>query len=817
MTIRIKIALAVMVLLMMFSIIGGVSWQRTRGIQSEFEFIVSKAGSKDSAAYEMEINLLGIGLAVIGYTRHPDQAHLARIEEDVAKFLASCEIFRVHAATEHEIQLIDETKEQFNSFMEIGRQMIATKDQLTADTLTYALNSIAIGPLLDGKIDAFLRFAPTESPFGSAQSIVKIKNYSRTIDTLVANYVTSPQAKYRVAIAEEISSFEAALKFIFGTSLDVIVTDSRGEMWRLLDEKASLITQLLDLSDELMRLHLQLFVLRAELDDLLDDKIQAITRDQIEVSRATVLDLTDRTMLLLAAMSIAGLSIGSIIWWLLTVMVIRPADHLAKGLDDIISGDYSVELPVVSRDELGRLTTHFNSMIGMVRRAHREEAVIREELETLVAERTAELRKANAGLLTEIAQRQQAEKDRELSEARIQQAQRMETLGQLAGGVAHDFNNMLQAILGFTELAKAGLEPDDDRFRDLEGVSKAATNASALTRQLLTFGRRQPLTMRPLSLNDIIAHSLSMLRRLVGTHIEFRVFPGKEIGTVLVDPDQINQVLLNLSINAGDAMPGGGILTIETEDTEVAARSVDSHPWMKEGRYVRLSVTDNGSGMDEATLAQIFDPFFTTKEVGKGTGMGLSTVYGIVKSHSGFIYAYSELGKGTIFKVYFPVSEKSAMALGKDTLPQDPPTGSETILVAEDEESVRLLVLRILEEAGYKVLVAEDGEKAVEMFHEHIDKIDLVMLDVVMPKLGGKQAFIQIREARPDLPVLFCSGYSANSIQTLDLLSTRSALIQKPYLPHDLLRKIRQVLESDARCGDRSDAQESGEAESHTD
>ena len=393
----------------------------------------------------------------------------------------------------------------------------------------------------------------------------------------------------------------------------------------------------------------------------------------------------------------------------------------------------------------------------------------------------------------EILARQETERERKSLEEQLHQAQKMESIGQLAGGVAHDFNNILQAIVGYADLLLDRL-PERDKTREFaENIVHSAERASSLTRQLLAFSRRQVLEMEDLDLNEVVDGLFKMLKRMIGEDIEVEIPQGRRLGIVHADRGQMEQVLLNLCVNARDAMPEGGALTIETENVAMDSKYCEAHAWASPGRYVLLSVTDTGCGMDAETQAHIFEPFFTTKEMGKGTGLGLATVYGIVRQHQGMIQVYSEVGKGTTFKVYLPSLERAASPVETKAVTRSE-GGTETILVAEDDETLRKLAVRIFEGAGYTVLPAVNGSEALDVFNTHAAGIDLVLLDVVMPKMGGKAVYDVLRQQHPGLRFLFSSGYSTSAIHTDFALKAGIDLIQKPYAPDALLRKVREVL-----------------------
>jgi PAS domain S-box-containing protein len=399
------------------------------------------------------------------------------------------------------------------------------------------------------------------------------------------------------------------------------------------------------------------------------------------------------------------------------------------------------------------------------------------------------------GVDRDITERKRAEEDREKLEDQLRQAQKMEAVGQLAGGVAHDFNNVLQAIVGYGGMAREEADPGSTIREELDEVMKAADHAATLVRQLLAFSRRQVLKLEVLDLNEVVEELAKMIRRVIGEHIALSIRSEPGLRTVHADRGQLEQILMNLCVNGRDAMPEGGTLTIGTEDVELDAAFCQQHAWAKPGNYVLLNVSDTGTGMDEETQRHIFEPFYTTKGEGKGTGLGLSTVYGIVRQHHGMINVHSELGVGTTFRIYLPMSESSLKA-APDTKATIAPGGTEVILLAEDDESVRNLAQRFLEKAGYTVLAANNGEDAIRLFDSRAEDIGLAMLDVVMPSLGGRSVFNHIREIGAQIPVLFTSGYSSGGVHTNFVLEEDMQLIQKPYSRDELLSIVRKALDS---------------------
>ncbi len=379
-------------------------------------------------------------------------------------------------------------------------------------------------------------------------------------------------------------------------------------------------------------------------------------------------------------------------------------------------------------------------------------------------------------------------------ERQLQTAQRMEAIGTLAGGVAHDFNNVLTVILGYGELLRARLSDAPKLQADLDEIRIAAERAATLTRQLLTFARRQEIEPVNLDLRDVVKGMMKFFVKVAGEQIDVKTILAEDLPTIRADRGQIDQVLMNLIINARDAMPGGGKLLVETHEVDFEEEYVQEHAYVKKGRYALLAVSDTGVGMDEATRGRAFEPFFTTKTPEKGTGLGLSVVYGIVKQHNGYIHLYSEPGKGSTFKIYFPAIDASPdVEIPVEVGPIR--GGSETILLAEDEESIRTLAERTLKDIGYTVFTARNGEDAIGIFRRHGEKVALAVLDVVMPKMGGKEAFEVMRKKTPGMKVIFMSGYSMNAIHEAFVIRPGTPFLGKPFAPTGLARKVREVLD----------------------
>jgi signal transduction histidine kinase len=408
--------------------------------------------------------------------------------------------------------------------------------------------------------------------------------------------------------------------------------------------------------------------------------------------------------------------------------------------------------------------------------------------------------KGNAARLIPSIRRSLAEAEirraHKATEQRLRQLEKFEAIGKLAGGIAHDFNNVIGAIMGWSELGLEKVTPESQAAHYFRRIGEQSQRAADLTRQLLAYARRQILEPRNINLNEVVNQAAALLERVIGEHVEIEKVLAPDLWTTSADPTQIEQVLLNLCFNARDAMPKGGTLRIQTRNIVLDEDDCQPLAYAKPGQYVQLAVSDTGTGMDSETMSKIFEPFFTTKEVGKGTGLGLATAFGIVKQHQGHVEVSSEVGKGSIFHINLPRSEGT-------TQPRQQPEemevrgGTETILVAEDHEGSREMSQQVLESLGYKVVTASDGEDAIRKFNENCNDVSLVVLDVVMPKLGGPDLYAKLSKIKPKLPVIFTTGYSEQGVSLLDAaeVDAPAVLLQKPHGPKVLARRVRDLLD----------------------
>jgi len=399
----------------------------------------------------------------------------------------------------------------------------------------------------------------------------------------------------------------------------------------------------------------------------------------------------------------------------------------------------------------------------------------------------------------DISNQKQVEKKMKEMQAQLIQSQKMEAVGTLAGGIAHDFNNILTTIIGNAELALMDVIKDESLRNGIEEIKKAGKRAASLTHQLLAFSRKQIVQPKILNINELLTDIEKMLGRLIGEDVELLTIPEPELWQVEIDPGQIEQMIMNLAVNARDAMPKGGKLTVGTANADLDKNYFRERGIHEEtpGHYVMLTISDTGIGMDKETQEHIFEPFFTTKEVGKGTGLGLSTVYGIIKQNNGFVWVYSEPGQGSTFKVYLPKVKEDAEPEEKEQSPVDDPIGSETVLIVEDDYGLRKFAQEVLQSYGYRILAAENGEDALRVSDEYESPIHLLLTDVVMPRMGGKELAERLQPLYPLMKVLYMSGYTDNAIVHHGVLAPGLNFLEKPFTPEGLARKVREVLDAE--------------------
>jgi PAS domain S-box-containing protein len=460
---------------------------------------------------------------------------------------------------------------------------------------------------------------------------------------------------------------------------------------------------------------------------------------------------------------------------------------LTKKICDLVTGQTGDELSDQRQKIIARGEDRFESRLGRKDGSNFDVEVCVQYRETEGGQFTSFLR--------DITARKQAEVEKEKLQAQLNQAQKLESIGRLAGGIAHDFNNMLSIIMGYADMTLYKLQPSDPLREDMREIISACQRATGVVRQLLAFARKQTIAPKILNLNDTIKNTLNMLRRLIGEDIDLLWKPAYDLRLVKMDPSQIDQLLANLAVNARDAIKDVGKVTIETANISFDADYCKTHTGFKPGDYVMLAVSDDGSGMDKETLTNIFEPFFTTKKPGKGTGLGLATVYGIVKQNDGFINVYSEPGQGSIFKIYIPPCQCAETLTAETTVSTITPTGDETVLLVEDEQVILKLTKTMLETMGYTVLAADAPDEAVRLAQEYTGEIHVLLTDVIMPEMNGRDLAKRLLPLYPNLKTLFMSGYTANVIAHHGVLDEGVHFIQKPVSKKNLAAKIREALD----------------------
>ncbi len=508
-------------------------------------------------------------------------------------------------------------------------------------------------------------------------------------------------------------------------------------------------------------------------------------------------DLVGRYLLTLGVTLLLSLAAAYFLLSRLHKSITAPLDRLIALMGVIPrEKNFSLRAPEEGEDELRALARGFNDMLEQIQSRERELAGYRRHLEEEVEKRTRDLAMTNIRLEKELEDRQRAEKEKSLLEEQLRQSQKMEAIGRLAGGIAHDFNNLLTIIQGYCELAALKIGQKESVAQEIEQIRLAGNRAADLTRQLLAFSRRQILEMKVLDLNELLRNMQNMLSRLLGEDIQITLSLKEPLGKIKTDPAQIEQVIINLAVNARDAMPYGGQLTLTTDEVFLDQHFSRSHPDVPIGPYVKLSVSDTGSGMTPEVKSRLFEPFFTTKELGKGTGLGLSTIYGIIKQSGGTIWVESELYKGTTFEIYFPLLQETAEPEEIGLSPQGPLSGLETVLVVEDEIEVGKIIQKALETLGYRVILAGGGQEAWQQLQDpETPPIHLLLTDVVMPGMNGRELRDRLLTLNPKLKVIFMSGYTDDQVLRHGILKKEMHFLQKPFTVQALAQKIRQVLD----------------------
>jgi signal transduction histidine kinase len=780
-TIKSKMGIGIGLLLGIVGLISATAFVQVLRLERTLTLVSVQEWSENEAASDLQVQAARIIGSINGFMASPDDTHLAEFEECRTAVVTALQAYNDCRDGEGDDEF--ELEESYYEAMEtLFGEFIKTSDRLVGVTeeCTLARNAMM------GSVDEILTRSETLPAEADAAGL----RYSIAMQRYVSQLVREVPI-HRDGLGNSdlrfVSDFQQ-LKVLadqrFGEEQDSPEMAAwQTDLFAFIDECETQAEEWAQVSRQKSAWTAEFNEKKEKLETFLVEKVQANTKREIKEEHAEAVELARQTSLAVLLSLCAALLLAPLVWYQLSGLVIRRTRLLLNGTQQVLAGNLSTRLPQGKDDELGILTRSFNTMTARLETAMENERASRNALETMVEERTRKL-------TLEIARRQTAEEERKIAEQQLRQAEKMKAVGQLAGGIAHDFNNLLQAILGHTEI----LRMTDDTNPSLQQILHATKKAAELVKQLLIFSRNQPLRMRAVELNALSEQMLSILASLIGGNIQIETDLQAAPSAIEADPGQIEQILMNLTLNARDAMPQGGTLTIRTENATITTEQASKGDWILPGPCTLLTVKDSGTGIDDRNLEHIFEPFFTTKDVGKGTGLGLATVFGIVQSHHGCISVETEPGQGTAFHIFLPVA-KHALSHASDQNPESISGGAETILLSEDEGAVRALTKRVLEYVGYTVLETSTGQQAVECYRKHTQEIDLVLLDVVMPELGGKDAFDQIRAVNPQARVLLCSGYAPESV-SLDL-SEGSGIefISKPYESQALLKKIRAILD----------------------
>lgn len=920
MTIRKKVGIGVGALALLLPTVTLSSFLAMRHVSDIVAQIVERRNPQTTAAYEMEINLYEISSAVLGYLHDRDPGHLDRLRQDEAHLETFQATYMRHSDAGPEEDIGRTTGQEFRGYQALAWGLVKDSDDLVARMHALTQQIHTLDGILDDRIQALI---PHDDPQRSekARAAMEMEINANGMAKYLAMFLMTGDIRFANGVRDDADDFGRALEEYRRLDLSLEDREWTDRLAGLFASSAKAVGHIIEVNDR-QATRLNEFVrLRQSLDDLLDDRLQASVRDRlVDATRhaAATVDSARKGMLLATVLSVVA-GLGA--WLFLSATVVRPVRQLVSAMDSVAAGDYSKEVPLSSRDELGDLTVSFNTMVAERKRAWDAEKAIHSELEHRIADRTAELVESNERLMAEIAEHARAEQslgaseltfrtlaeyssvgiflddrhgactyvnpkcaelvglsreeclnrswvpsihpddvervtrewnlavqqgsvfdqeyrwvhrdgrvvpthgivaparvsadtdvqvfvgtlvdltERELAdkkriqlEDQLQQVQKLESIGRLAGGVAHDFNNILSVVLGYAEIVLAEVSPEHPFHEPMQEIYKAGVRARDLTRQLLAFSRKQIVQMRVLDLNVTLHNLEKMLRRLVGEDIVLAMFLAPDLGRVEGDLGQIEQVIMNLVVNARDAMPEGGKLTIETTNATLDEAYAQEHIGVVPGPHVMVAVSDTGEGMTEETRSKIFEPFFTTKEMGRGTGLGLSTVYGIVKQSGGSIWCYSEPGGGTCFKIYLPRTDADHVPAMPGTSGRDGVADGLQVLVVEDDAALRSVMGAMLTSLGCRATIVSSGEESLHAVRVDGLRPDVVITDVVMPGMGGRVVADRLREVLPDVKVLFMSGYTDNVILHHGVLDPEVHFLQKPFSIDDLASRIKETL-----------------------
>jgi len=727
----------------------------------------------EQAVLEMEINAGEAARALLNYVRGQKEHNIDKMNDSDLDFEHWAKEFERLVENEKERTLGRKVTGLYREFKALAGEIVSISKRRSEELQMFQQDYLEIDELIDEELQLAIDHSTVDALTKLEAALDMEINIDEAFAT-IEGYVLQLNSEAKRNVADSEADFKRFKAQYHTTSLSSSEKDVLARIDKQFTGMMTAGNRIIALTDELNKKLGKFEAILEDIDRILDDEIQPVIHAQTKRAGMSARHTGSLAMVFEIAIGLFIFAVVVGVGLLVSKGIINAAKQLTKGAEQFARGNFDHRIEVLTRDELSVLAAAFNEMADNIQRLAEDNRRYQENLEQLVEERTAALVE---------------------SEEQYHQAQKAESIGRLAGGVAHDFNNLLVPVLGCAEMLLEDLDPEDERRGSVDEILRAGTRARNLVRQLLAFSRKQTLEYKLVNLNEAIQNFEKLLRRTIRENIQIDFVPSIGIQPVLADIGQIEQVIMNLSVNAQDSMTDGGHLTIETGLINLDEDSTNMHLSVKPGTYVMVAVSDTGTGMDDETREHLFEPFFSTKG-DQGTGLGMATVYGIVKQHGGNMGVYSKLGEGTTIKFYLPVSNRKQSELKTGKITTTSLGGSETILLVEDDEQVLNLVHAILERQGYTVLVAGSGKEALMILNRNDGPLHLLMTDVIMPGMNGKELFDKAIESHPGLKVLFMSGYTDDVIAHHGMMDEGVQFIQKPFSIRPLAAKVREVLDA---------------------
>lgn len=776
-------------LVLLLFVIGTISIFTVQYINKIMTRIVEHKEPLAHDAYEMEINLLENCTAVMGYLHTSDSSFLKKLEVDRIHFKKYYREYMNEVEGENEKKVsyvLDSTYKHFDS---IAQFLILSHDNQNKIMDVVAHDFRYIDSILDEKIQIFEKnngHSYLKKVYATLEMEININGIAKGL----GKFLMTGDSIYIERINDDTQDFLNA----FNTYKTFPLSKNEKKWIKIVREifnkDIELIHEIVEAKIQTKKGLMEYSFNYRELDNILDDEIQTSLTSELGNFKAAAKNAISKLRITLIGVMLVSIALSLIVWFFFSRTVINPIKKMFDMTDRISMGDFNGEIDIESKDEIGALVNKFNTMILERRKIADIEKKIKSELEERVKERTLELSSANKKLRDEIEYRKKIEIEQARLQEMLCQSQKLEAIGKLAGGIAHDFNNMLTVINGYCEILLGQTKLDNQQSEIINDVHNAGKKSQDLTRQLLAFGRRQVIKKDVININDLIGNFDKMLSRIVGEDVEIIIELDENLKNVNVDGSQIEQIILNLVVNARDALSNGGEIIIETSNIYLSNEYTRDHDGMIPGNYVMLAISDNGMGMDHETRNHIFEPFYTTKKYGRGTGLGLSTVYGIVKQLGGNIWCYSELNNGTTFKIYLPSTDSDIVKFTTKSKPDISKICNLNLIVVEDEESLRKLMSRMLKSIKCNYEIFKNGEEALDYIKKSEIKPDILLTDVIMPNMSGKELGYKIKEYVEGINVIYMSGYTDNVIIHHGELDKDIIFLPKPFTISELSQKI---------------------------